>query len=59
MLCDDQSFGFMEYWMKRSALDGSQQTNFIYLVPGLLLYTAFVFGPIVAALGLSLTNWDG
>jgi len=45
--------------MKRSALDGSQQTNFIYLLPGLLLYTAFVFGPIVAALGLSLTSWDG
>lgn len=38
--------------MKRSALDGSQQTNFIYLLPGLLFYAAFVFGPIVAALGL-------
>ncbi len=49
----------MGYWMKRSALDGPQQTNFIYLLPGLLLYTAFVFGPIVAALGLSLTSWDG
>lgn len=45
--------------MKRSALDGSQQTNFIYLLPGLLFYAAFVFGPIVAALGLSLTSWDG
>ncbi|MGO7206445.1 sugar ABC transporter permease, partial [Rhizobium ruizarguesonis] len=45
--------------MKRSALDGSQHTNFIYLLPGLLFYAAFVFGPILAALGLSLTSWDG
>ncbi|MGO8666259.1 sugar ABC transporter permease, partial [Rhizobium ruizarguesonis] len=45
--------------MKRSALDGSQHTNFIYLLPGLLFYAAFVFGPILAALALSLTSWDG
>lgn len=45
--------------MKRSALDGSKHTNFIYLLPGLLLYAAFVFGPIIAALALSLTSWDG
>ncbi|MGZ2405314.1 hypothetical protein ACVIKO_002574 [Rhizobium ruizarguesonis] len=59
LLRDDHRFGFMEYWMKRSALDGSQHTNFIYLLPGLLFYAAFVFGPILAALGLSLTSWDG
>jgi raffinose/stachyose/melibiose transport system permease protein len=49
----------MESGEKRSKLDGSPSRNLLYALPALLIYGAFVFIPIVAALGLSLANWNG
>lgn len=45
--------------MKSSVLDAPARQNIWFVLPGLLFYTAFVFGPIVAALYLSFTKWDG
>ncbi|MEF2070299.1 carbohydrate ABC transporter permease [Consotaella aegiceratis] len=48
--------------MKRSQLDsrtGGTARNLIYVLPALLVYAAFVFVPILAALGISLTEWNG
>ena len=45
--------------MKRSPLDAKASRNLIYILPGLLLYFALVLGPIVAAIGISFTEWDG
>ncbi len=45
--------------VKRSKLDGSPQRNLLYALPALVIYAAFVFVPIVAALGLSLADWNG
>lgn len=45
--------------MKRSQLDGPPGRNLVYVLPALLVYAAFVFVPILAALGLSLASWNG
>jgi len=45
--------------MKRSRLDGPAHRNLLYVLPALLLYSVFVFLPILAALGLSLSDWNG
>ena len=45
--------------MKRSPLDAKASRNLIYILPGLLLYFALLLGPIVAAIGISFTEWDG
>lgn len=45
--------------MKSSVLDGPVRRNLIFVLPGLLIYAAFVFLPILAALGLSFTRWNG
>lgn len=45
--------------MKRSVLDASVRRNLVFVLPGLVFYTAFVLGPIVAAVYLSFTKWDG
>jgi raffinose/stachyose/melibiose transport system permease protein len=42
-----------------SVLDRAGGSNMIYVLPGLLVYAAFVFLPILAALGVSLTDWNG
>lgn len=45
--------------MKRSKLDGPPLGNLIYVLPALLVYAAFVFLPIIAAIVLSLSSWNG
>ncbi len=45
--------------MKRSPLDAKASRNLIYILPGLLLYFALILGPIVAAIGISFTEWNG
>lgn len=45
--------------MKRSSLDAKVSRNLIYILPGLLLYCALILGPIVAAIGISFTEWNG
>jgi len=45
--------------LKSSVLDGPVRRNLIFVLPGLLIYAAFVFLPILAALGLSFTRWNG
>lgn len=45
--------------MKSSVLDAPVRKNLIFLLPGLALYAAFVLGPILAALYLSFTSWNG
>jgi len=45
--------------MHRSQLDGPARGNLIYVLPALLVYAAFVFLPILAAIGLSFTDWNG
>ncbi|TWB53533.1 carbohydrate ABC transporter membrane protein 1 (CUT1 family) [Rhizobium sp. ERR 922] len=45
--------------MKRSPLDAKASRNLIYVLPGLLLYFALILGPIVAAIGISFTEWNG
>ncbi|MBA3274180.1 MAG: hypothetical protein H0T72_00180, partial [Chloroflexia bacterium] len=32
---------------------------YLYLLPGVFVFTLFVVVPIVAAVGLSLTAWNG
>jgi len=45
--------------MKLSPLDARPSKNLIYILPGLLIYFALVLGPIIAAVGISLTQWNG
>lgn len=45
--------------MKRSPLDANASRNLIYILPGLLVYFALVLGPIIAAIGISFTEWNG
>ena len=45
--------------MKRSPLDANAGRNLISLLPGLLVYFALVLGPIIAAIGISFTEWNG
>lgn len=45
--------------MKRSPLDAQTGSNLLFVLPGLLLYAALVLGPIVAAVALSFTAWNG
>jgi raffinose/stachyose/melibiose transport system permease protein len=42
-----------------SVLDRAGGSNVIYLIPGLVIYAAFVFIPILMAIGVSLTDWNG
>lgn len=42
-----------------SVLDRPGPSNLLYILPGFLIYGAFVFVPILAAVGLSLTDWNG
>lgn len=44
---------------QESVLDRAGAGNFLYIAPGLLIYALFVFLPILAALAVSLTSWDG
>ena len=45
--------------MKRSPLDANVSRNLVYILPGLLVYFALVLGPIIAAIGISFTEWNG
>ncbi len=45
--------------MKRSPLDANASRNLVYILPGLLVYFALVLGPIIAAIGISFTEWNG
>ncbi|WP_138466197.1 carbohydrate ABC transporter permease [Poseidonocella sp. HB161398] len=45
--------------MKSSVLDGPVRKNLVFVLPGLLIYAAFVFVPILSAVGLSFTSWNG
>lgn len=40
-------------------LDAPHRKNLIYVLPGLLIYALFVFLPIVSAVVLSFTSWNG
>ena len=40
-------------------LDRMGKGNWLYVVPGLLVYAVFVFFPIIAAVVISLTEWNG
>jgi raffinose/stachyose/melibiose transport system permease protein len=40
-------------------LDTLGRRNLLYVLPSLLIYAAFVFVPILSALGLSFTKWNG
>jgi raffinose/stachyose/melibiose transport system permease protein len=40
-------------------LDARPSRNLVYVLPGLVVYAAFVFVPILAALVLSFTEWNG
>jgi len=42
-----------------SVLDRPGPSNLLYVLPGFLVFGAFVFLPILAAIGLSLTDWNG
>ena len=42
-----------------SVLDRPGPSNLLYILPGFLIYGAFVFLPILAAIGISLTDWNG
>jgi raffinose/stachyose/melibiose transport system permease protein len=42
-----------------SVLDRMGKGNLLYVIPGLLIYAIFVFFPILAAVGISLTEWNG
>ncbi len=42
-----------------SVLDRRGPSNLLYILPGFLIYGAFVFVPIFAAIGISLTDWNG
>lgn len=43
----------------QSVLDRRGGSNLLYIVPGLIVYAVFVLGPIVAAVIISLTEWNG
>ena len=45
--------------MPASVLDRAGRGNLLYVLPGLVVYAAFVFLPILAAVAVSLTTWDG
>lgn len=45
--------------MKSSVLDAPVGKNLVFILPGLLVYAAFVLLPIVSALFLSFTKWNG
>ncbi len=45
--------------MTKSPLDGRPLANLLFLLPSLIIYVAFIFGPIVVAVGLSFTDWNG
>jgi raffinose/stachyose/melibiose transport system permease protein len=45
--------------MKSSTLDGPAHKNLLFVLPGLLIYTAFVLVPIGAAVVLSFSKWNG
>lgn len=45
--------------MKASVLDAPVRKNLIFVLPGLIVYAAFVLLPILAAIYLSLTKWNG
>ncbi|HVW92744.1 MAG TPA: sugar ABC transporter permease [Devosia sp.] len=40
-------------------LDAPARKNLIYVLPGLIVYALFVFVPILAAVVVSLTSWNG
>lgn len=40
-------------------LDTPRRYNLLYVLPGLIVYAAFVFIPIVTAVALSFTSWNG
>jgi raffinose/stachyose/melibiose transport system permease protein len=40
-------------------LDAPSHKNLIYVVPGLAVYLLFVLLPIIAALGISFSDWNG
>lgn len=42
-----------------SILDRMGKGNLLYVLPGLLIYAVFVFVPILAAVVISLTEWNG
>jgi raffinose/stachyose/melibiose transport system permease protein len=42
-----------------SVLDRMGKGNWLYVIPGLLVYAIFVFFPIIAAVVISLTEWNG
>ena len=42
-----------------SVLDRAGKGNLLYVIPGLLIYAIFVFFPILAAVVISLTEWNG
>ena len=43
----------------RGTRTGPAWEPYLYLLPGLLIFTLFVAGPVVAAVVLSLTAWNG
>lgn len=45
--------------MKSSTLDGPAHKNLLFVLPGLLIYVAFVLVPIGAAVVLSFSKWNG
>ncbi|MDR3473962.1 MAG: sugar ABC transporter permease [Devosia sp.] len=45
--------------MPASILDRAGGGNLLYVLPGLIVYGCFVFVPIIAALVVSLTEWNG
>ncbi|MBD8213008.1 carbohydrate ABC transporter permease [Erwinia persicina] len=40
-------------------LNLSPWRNFLYLLPAVLVYAVFILLPLLASLGISLTEWDG
>lgn len=42
-----------------SVLDRMGRGNMLYVLPGLVIYAIFVFIPIIAAIFISLTEWNG
>ena len=44
---------------RASVLDHGSGRNLLYVLPGLIVYALFVFVPILAALVVSLTSWNG
>jgi raffinose/stachyose/melibiose transport system permease protein len=42
-----------------SVLDRRGGGNLLYVLPGLIVYAIFVFVPIIAAVAVSLTEWNG